>query len=111
MEKTLKELFYDDCCAGWGIPVDDKYAWQNSNDLGLINSVEDCDEKLKVLEKINIDDKHYIAILENKDDLSEEQLGLGPTSTKEEMIACIKDCFGLTMTPEEQKLADNYYKF
>lgn len=111
MKKTLKELFYDKKCAGWAVPVGDKYAWQNANDLGLINSVEDCDEKFKVLEQIIIAPEHYIAVLENKDEIGEEQLGLGAASTKKEMIACIKDCFGLAMTPEEKKLSDNYYKF
>lgn len=108
---TLKDLFYDKECAGWAIPVGDKYAWQNTNDLGLLDSIDDCDEEINVLEKIDLDKKHYIAILENRDNISAEQLGLGPTSTKEEMVACIKDCYGLEMSEEEQKLADTYYKF
>lgn len=107
---TLKDLFYDDHTAAWAIPVKEGYVWQNTNDLGLLSDIDDAEGDVKVVERIDIGDWLSIAVLENDENYTADELDMGEPTSKEQMVACVKSLFKVDMSEEEKKLADDYYK-
>lgn len=92
MKITLKQAFRRENCIGWIWGKGNKWDYQNSNDLGLINLVECCPEKIEVRNKIFVCGNKYI--YEFEDNGANIQFPI----SKQRAIKMIKKCYEWSVT-------------
>lgn len=90
---TLNKLFNKRDCWGWAYECKGKrhkYIWQNDNDLGLCQDIDEAIYPETILHKVKIQKGAYVYILRNNWGLTEHNEG--EAITLPQLKAALKDC-------------------
>ena len=109
---NLEKIWRKKDCYGWAWHLKGRrYAYQNSNDLGLLgedwDAIKEYCEPETVLRKIKVSKGKYIYIIKNTWGYTDEDLRTSATLTT--IKSLIKDCHNEELSSHEEMLVKRYW--